>query len=230
MLTVEKAALGYGRRAVLRHVNLEIARGSFAGVLGPNGSGKTTLLKTLAGIIPPLEGRVVLQGTPVLGYVPQREALDPLGLLAAMEVALMGVCGRIGPGRRLGRAGRDLTRQCLRDCGAEDLAQQRFGQLSGGQKQRVLIARALAAQPDFLVLDEPTAGIDAAAAQAIAQLLVKLHRERGLTILLVTHDLALARQHLQEVVWVRDGRVEHGPVSQFLTRDKIEEMLELQLS
>jgi ABC-type Mn2+/Zn2+ transport system ATPase subunit len=81
----------------------------------------------------------------------------------------------------------------------------------------------------MLLLDEPTAGIDAAAAQAIARLLVQLHRDRGLTILLVTHDLALARQHLPEIIWVRDGRLEHGPVSQFLTRDKIEQMLELQL-
>lgn len=234
LLRMDDVAVGYRRRVVLPHVTLHLPRGCFAGLLGSNGSGKSTLLKTIIGVTPPLSGRVELAPVdghaPVLGYVPQREALDSIFLLSSLEVVLMGCAGRVTAGRFFSAGDKELAADCLQRAGAGDLAQRRFSELSGGQKQRVLIARALAANPDFLILDEPTAGIDAAASQAIMELLARIHQEQKLTILMVNHELTLIRRHLEEVIWLRDGSVSQGAASAMLTRDKLEEMLNLQFS
>lgn len=230
IVTLADVSVGYGRRAILSSLQVEIARGSFIGLLGTNGSGKTTLLKTIAGILPPLAGKVTLHPPAVLGYVPQRDQLDPVFILSAFEVALMGVCGRVGAGRNIPGAERERVHECLRQSGADNFARQRFSELSGGQKQRVLIARALAAQADFLILDEPTAGIDAAATQSIMELLMKLNQERGLTVLMVNHDLPAVRRTVREVIWLHQGQLLRGPVEEWLQRQKIEELLQLQLA
>jgi ABC-type Mn2+/Zn2+ transport system ATPase subunit len=205
------AAVGYEGKAVLSGLTFELPRGRFTAVVGENGSGKTTLLKTLAGILPPVVGRVEFPGPngtpPVLGYVPQRDALDPLWPLSAFEVALMGTYGRLGAGKGAGEAERQLARASLAQTGAAELERKAFSILSGGQKQRVLIARALATQPDVLLLDEPTAGIDPETTQAVMEMLSRLHRERQLTILMVNHDLPLVRKHATDVLRVGDGKV-----------------------
>ena len=205
------AAVGYDGKPVLRGLTFELPRGRFTAMVGENGSGKTTLLKTLAGILPPVGGRVELSGPngalPVLGYVPQRDTLDPLWPLSAFEVALMGTYGRLGAGKGAGEAERELARASLAQTGAADLERKAFSVLSGGQKQRVLIARALATQPEVLLLDEPTAGIDPETTQAVMAMLSRLHRERQLTILMVYHDLPLARKHATDVLRVADGKV-----------------------
>ena len=233
MLTIEHAAVGYGRRVVLPDVNLSLRRGSFTGLLGANGSGKSTLLKTVLSILPVLDGRMVLNPVdgrmPVLGYMPQRESLDPIFPLSSFEVVLMAVCGRVGPGRFINRTERDFARRCLAETGAADLAPKLFSQLSGGQKQRVLMARALATKPDFLLLDEPTAGIDANATRAVMEVLKQIHAQYHHTILLVSHDLTTVRQYAEEVIWLHEGKAVQGPVSELLTTEKIEELLSLQL-
>lgn len=232
-LTLEHVTVGYGRRTVLPDVTLELPRGSFAGLVGANGSGKSTLIKTILGIIPPVAGRVAFATVdgrpPVLGYTPQRDALDPIYLLSSFEVVLMGACGRVGPGRRLNAAERAWAHECLEEAGADHLSHRLFGELSGGQKQRVLMARALATRPDFLLLDEPTSGIDTAARQAIMDVLRRIHRQHRLTILLASHDLPAVRAYVEEVVWLHDSRVLHGPVSELLTPEKIEEILDLEM-
>lgn len=205
------AAVGYDGKPVLRGLTLDLPRGRFTAVVGENGSGKTTLLKTLAGILPAVEGRVEFSGAngaqPVLGYVPQRDSLDPLWPLSAFEVALMGTYGRLGAGRAAGEAEHRFARECLAQTGAADLERKAFSVLSGGQKQRVLIARALATQPEVLLLDEPTAGIDPETTQAVMEMLSRLHREQQLTILMVNHDLPLARRHTTDVLRVGEGKV-----------------------
>lgn len=229
ILTLSGVSVGYDRRAVLRDVQLAVRRGSFTGLLGANGSGKSTLLRTILGILPPLAGKVLLHPKdgrlPVLGYVPQREALDPVFLLSAFEVVLMGACGRVGPGRFFGRAERDWARHCLAETGVEALARWRFSELSGGQKQRVLIARALAAKPDFLLLDEPTAGIDAGATEAILELLRRIHERQQLTVLMVNHDIPSMRRCAEDMIWLHEGRVLQGPASELLNRSRLEELL-----
>jgi ABC-type Mn2+/Zn2+ transport system ATPase subunit len=233
LLILDNLTVGYGRNVVLKDIKLAIDRGSFSGLLGANGSGKSTLIKTILGIIPPLAGKLnftpINGHTPVLGYVPQREALDSVFLLSNLEVVVMGASGRVAPGRRFNSTEKEFARQCLERTGVGDLSRKRFSELSGGQKQRVLIARALTTKPDLLLLDEPTAGIDASAAEAILELLQRLHREEALTILMVNHDLQTVRKNVQEIIWLQHGRVLHGPVHELLSPQKIEDILGLGL-
>ena len=230
LLTLDGVAVGYERKAVLKEVNLRVGRGSFVGLFGANGSGKSTLLRTILGVIPPVSGRIHFgsaNGPPALGYVPQRDTLDPIFLLSVFEVVLMGAFRRVGPGRRPSRAERHFALDCLRQTGVEQLARERFSEISGGQLQRVLIARALASRPDLLLLDEPTAGIDSGASQDIMQLLKRLNQEQGVTILLVTHDLGAVGNYVEEVIWLCDGRAVQGRTSELLAPEMIQRMLHL---
>lgn len=233
ILILDRVAVGYDRQAVLSDVKLAFKRGSFTGLLGANGSGKSTLIKTILGILPPLTGRMEFKPVggreAMLGYVPQRESLDPIFLLSSFEVVLMGVCGRVRPGRLIGKGEREWARHCLEQTGAAELGRLQFSELSGGQKQRVLIARALAAKPDFLLLDEPTSGIDVTVKQSIMELLRRIHQEQRQTILMASHDLPVVRQYVQHVVWLRDGRILEGPPAELLSRDRMEALLDLEM-
>lgn len=233
-ITLDNLSIGYNGQAVLSGISLSVARSSFTAILGPNGSGKSTLLKTLLGLQPPVSGTIQIAREPderpaVFGYVPQTIQFDPLYPLTGFDVALMGTYGRVGPGRLVGQSERAFVHECLRATAAQDFSHRRFSQLSGGQKQRVLIARALAAKPDILVLDEPTAGVDAVATRALLEFISQIHIEKKLTVLLVTHDLPLVRKHAQQVIWLHDGRVEHGTVAELFTRERMAEIFEMEL-
>lgn len=218
--------VGYRSRPLFCGLTLEIPKGSFHALLGANGTGKTTLLKTIAGILPPLRGRVeYADGTDVIGYVPQKETLDPLFLFSAFDVALMGACRERGPGQRLGKEARSDAMEMLALTGAAAFASELYSRLSGGQKQRTLIARALMTRPKILILDEPTAGLDAAASESIVQLLLKLQSERAMTVLMVTHDLSQVRRHLREAIWVQEGTLMFGDVKSLLSPKHVGEML-----
>ena len=114
--------------------------------------------------------------------------------------------GASRPGRMVPPGERDFTRECLRAAGAEEFGRQRFAELSGGQKQRVLIARALATRPDVLMLDEPTAGVDPAATQAVLEFISRIVKDKKFTVFLVTHDFALVRKHAEQVIWLHHGK------------------------
>ena len=217
LLQLDNVTAGYPRQVVLQSVTLSVQRNTFTALLGPNGSGKTTLLKTLVGIIPPLQGKLIWNGQVRVGYVPQRDVLDSIFLLSGLEVVQM-----------VTQSEKQWALQCLQSTGTADLARKQFSQLSGGQKLRVLIARALATRPDFLVLDEPTAGIDPTAAAAIMELLARIHAT-GLAILMVSHDVALMRRNAQRVVWLHHGKVTEGPAAEMLSRERVLEIFELDL-
>ena len=233
-ITLDNLAVGYDGQAVLSGISLSVPRGAFTAILGANGSGKSTLLKTLLGLQPPIAGRMHIAapgGVPAaFGYVPQSARFDPLYPLTGWDVALMGVYGRARAGRFLPPAERQWVRECLKAAAAEGFAQKQFAELSGGQKQRVLIARALATKPDVLVLDEPTAGVDIATTQALLAFISELHQQRQMTILLVTHDLPLVRQHAQQVIWLRQGKVVVGTAAQVLDPQRMAEILETELT
>ena len=229
LITFDNLSIGYNNQPVLSGISLSIARASFTALLGANGSGKSTLLKTLLGLQPPIAGRIHISAPVMFGYVPQTIVFDPLYPLTGFEVALMGVYGRIGPGRRVPQSERDFVRECLHATDAEEFAHQRFAELSGGQKQRVLIARALATKANVLVLDEPTAGVDAAATHALLEFISQIHEERKLMILLVTHDLPLVRKHARQIIWLHQGKVLHGTVAELLTAERMAEVFEIEL-
>jgi ABC-type Mn2+/Zn2+ transport system ATPase subunit len=229
LITLDNLAIGYDRQPVLSGISLSMERGSFTAILGANGSGKSTLLKTLLGLQPPIVGKIQITAPAVFGYVPQAIEFDPLFLLTGFEVALMGVYGRVGAGRFVSHNERAFVRDCLRATGAEDFSRKKFSELSGGQKQRVLITRALATKPDVLVLDEPTAGVDAAATHALLEFISQIHAEQKLTILLVTHDLPLVRKHAQQVIWLHQGKVLQGTTTELLSRERMAEIFEMEV-
>jgi len=230
LITLEALSIGYNSQPVMSAISFSIQRGSFTAILGANGSGKSTLLKTLLGLQPAISGRIRIAGAPMIfGYVPQTIQFDPLYLLTGLDVALMGVYQRVGPGRFVPPGERAFVRACLTATGAEGFARQRFAELSGGQRQRVLIARALATRPTVLVLDEPTAGVDAAATHALLEFISRIHKEQKLTILLVTHDLPLVRKHAQQIVWLHQGRVLTGAAAELLSPERMAEILEMEI-
>jgi ABC-type Mn2+/Zn2+ transport system ATPase subunit len=223
------ASLGYGRRPVLTGVDLTLHPGDFLGVLGPNGAGKSTILKTMLGLISPLKGKVELRGTsfgaPRFGYVPQKEKLDVIYPLTVREVAEMGTYRRFEIFKRLrGKLHEDLVRHCLKECGMWDMAERRYSDLSGGQRQRVLIARALAAEPELLVLDEPLAGIDVPTQKALLLLFKDFKERKGLTILMVSHRLQAERDLFTHIAWVENGKAEQGPAEKMLSARHITEI------
>jgi zinc/manganese transport system ATP-binding protein len=224
LLALRDVSLGYEGRPVLQHLTLAIERGEFLALLGPNGAGKTTLLRGLVGLIPVLAGELTYgldrRASPP-GYVPQRDTLDPIFPLSAFEVVLMGTYARLPPLRPVGGRERRLAAECLAQVGLAALAPHPFWSLSGGQKQRVLIARALAAEPELLLLDEPTAGVDPGASAAIMETITRLNREHRLTVVLVTHQLRLVRPVVQSVIWVDAGSATKGPTEAMLAPERI---------
>jgi ABC-type Mn2+/Zn2+ transport system ATPase subunit len=218
----EQATLGYGRRVVLRDVDLDVAAGDFLGIVGPNGAGKTTLLKALLGTLAPIGGtlRIPEEGV-VFGYVPQRGAVDETFPLTVREMILMGRFARIGLFRRPSRDDHARVVECAEHVAIASLLERRYRTLSGGQKQRTLIARALAAEPTILVLDEPTTGMDLPAEHAIMELVRELHRDDRLTVVMVSHLLNVVASYVARLAIVGNGRLEVGPVDTMLTAEKL---------
>jgi iron complex transport system ATP-binding protein len=220
-----------GGPAVLSGVGVQLAAGSLTGIIGPNGSGKTTLLRMLSGLIEPQAGSVRLDGKPLRSLpragVARRMALVPQETHLAfeytvLEMATMGRYPHLGRFEIEGPADLAIARDALRATGTVHLEDRLFNTLSGGEKQRVVIAGALAQDPEILLLDEPTASLDLAYQLEIRTLLRTLHQERGLTIVVSTHDLNLAAALCRDLVLLSRGQVlASGPTSEILSTSSI---------
>jgi ABC-type Mn2+/Zn2+ transport system ATPase subunit len=221
VVRLSNAAFGYDGQRIVSGVDLEVDAGAFFGIVGPNGAGKTTLFRGILGLLAPLEGSVE-RLTEAIGYVPQRETLDPIFPLRVNEVVFMGAYGRLSGWRSLSRADRRLAHACLDRVAMDDHAHASFSSLSGGQRQRVLIARALMVRPRLLLLDEPTSGVDRAAEARILEVLSDINRRDGIAILLVSHQLALVRKAVAEILWVAEGRVVRGPAAEMLRPENLD--------
>jgi zinc transport system ATP-binding protein len=208
VLEAQDVDFSYGAQPVLEGVGFEIRRGEFVALVGPNGSGKSTLLRVLLGLLAPASGEVRLFGEPPnrltdrarLGYVPQRHRLAPDLPATVEEVVASGRLARRGWWRRPNGADRDAVDHAIESVALGDLRRRPVGLLSGGQQQRVLIAKALAGEPELLVLDEPIAGVDAESQLRFRDSLVHLAREHGAAVLLVSHELGAVAEDLDRVV------------------------------
>jgi zinc transport system ATP-binding protein len=217
VVRVGHAAVAYDGRAVLQDVSLDVARGDVVAVLGANGSGKSTLIRTILGLVPLADGEIELFGTlqrrfrqwERIGYVPQRMGAGSGVPATVGEVVSSGRLARRGIFKPPRAADRAAVRAALAYVGLADRIGDPVATLSGGQQQRTLIARALAGQPDLLILDEPTAGVDAASQDAFAATLTTFQR-RGGTILLVAHELGPLEPLIDRCVVVHDGRIGHA--------------------
>ena len=229
MLHASELSYGYSsgrhtRSFTLDDVSVTVERGSLTGLLGPNGCGKTTLLNLLSGVLQPAHGQVSLNGIPLAGrsrrdiarhlaVVPQET--HPAFDYTVMEMVLMGRHPHLGAFELEGPSDLALARDALAATGTDHLAGRAYMTLSGGEKQRVVIASALTQSPDVLLLDEPTASLDLGYQLEVAGLLRRLNRDRGVTMVLATHDLNLAASLCDRLILMRDGRV----VAQGATRD-----------
>ncbi len=206
-----------GGRRVLEEVNLKVAEGDFASVIGPNGGGKTTLVKLILGLLTPTAGRVEVFGTtplkarPKIGYMPQHAMMDPRFPVRALDVVMM---GRLGLGTTFGSysaADRRAAAAALAQAGLEQVGGTAFSDLSGGQRQRVLLARALVTEPEMLLLDEPASGLDQKVERDFFDLLKDLNRR--LTVILVSHDLGFVAAFVRTVICVH-RRVDVHPTAE----------------
>jgi zinc transport system ATP-binding protein len=206
---------------VLSGVDLRVEEGEFVAIAGPNGGGKTTLLRLALGLERPTSGHVLLFGEPArtfhdrarIGYLAQRTRI---GVHAPVTVRELVEAGRT-PLRPLGRLraeDREAVGEAIERVGLTQLAHRPLTRLSGGQQQRAFIAKALAARPKLLVLDEPTTGVDVEAQEALAALLDRLHNELGVTILYVSHEFGAVEHFVQRLILVRERIVFDGPPSE----------------
>jgi ABC-type Mn2+/Zn2+ transport system ATPase subunit len=224
LVSFRNATLGYGRRVVLKDITFDITEGDFLGLVGPNGAGKTTVLRTFLGSLKPLAGSVVLAPGLRYGYVPQREQVDSIFPLRVLDVVLMGRYDRIGLARRPSAADRARALDALDQVGIRHLAGHPLNDLSGGQKQRTLIARALVGEPNVLVLDEPTTGMDLVATTQILGLVRDLHEFSGLTVVMVSHALNEVANYVERIALVHEGGLRIGSVAEIMAEQPLSEM------
>ena len=209
---------GYGDRAALEHVDLAIEPGTLLAVVGPNGAGKSTLLKVLAGLLVPWHGRVEVLRAPAgreahrIAYVPQAELVDWQFPVTVRDVVMMGRYPALGPLRRPGSIDQRAVDEALEQVGMHGYERTQIGSLSGGQRRRVFLARALAAEPDLFLLDEPVTGVDATTQEELMDIL-EAEARRGKTVVATTHDLACAAQRFQRVLAINRTVIAHGPSS-----------------
>jgi zinc transport system ATP-binding protein len=210
---------GPASEPALKSLDLQVLPGEYVGVIGPNGGGKTTLMKLLVGLLKPQDGEIRLFGTPLpqfrsqhkIGYVPQRIGGGEFRLpISVLEVVRFGAP----------HGDEQLAREALARIGMEAYASRRLRELSGGQQQRIFIAKALAQQPEVLILDEPTAGVDVSAQDAFYQLLAELNKQ-GLTVILVSHDIDVVVNEVSKLACINEGLVYHGRPKEFMEKDYI---------
>jgi zinc transport system ATP-binding protein len=210
-LRLDDVSFAYGHAPpVLRSVDFRVERGEFVAIAGPNGGGKTTLVRLVVGLEEPASGRVERLVRKV-GYLPQRAQA---GIDAPLTVRELVTSGRASRARLIGpltAADRSAVRDAIDRVGLAPQADRRVSTLSGGQQQRAFIAKALAAEPELLVLDEPTTGVDVEAQEAIAGLLQRLRDDLGMTILYVSHEFGAVESFVERIVLVRGGIVFDGP-------------------
>ena len=223
-LEVRGLRVSYGAQLVLEDVSFRLAPGQLVGIIGPNGAGKTTLLKALLGLVPIESGRMTASGATItrrgghLAYVPQRDAINWRFPATVADVVLMGRYCRLGWFKRPGPQDRAIAQHCLEQVGMQAFARRPIAALSGGQQQRVFLARALAQEPEVLLLDEPISGVDAPTQESILTILNDL-ADQGKTLLLTTHDLHCNMEHFDALLALNRRVVALGPVEQVLTPD-----------
>ncbi len=234
LIVLRGVSFRYDGTPVLVDIDLTIREGDFLAIIGPNGSGKTTMVKVILGLLPPSAGEVRLFGrTPAeftdwgkIGYVPQKAThVDPFFPASVEEVVGMALMAGPRPGSPSGRDARARVREVLEHVGMGGSARTPIGRLSGGQQQRVFIARALVTSPRVLFLDEPTTGVDADNQASFYEILDRLNRDEGLTIVLITHDIGIVNKHVTSVACLNQRLSYHGSHAEFCRSDVFRDMV-----
>ncbi|MGA8944249.1 MAG: metal ABC transporter ATP-binding protein [Thermoactinomyces sp.] len=232
VVEIKNLSYTYDEQKVLDEISLTVNKGEFLGIVGPNGSGKSTLIKCMLGILKPQQGSISIFGSPIrklpdrsrIGYVSQKANSFNSGFPATVkEVVASGLYGKLGLFRRMGKKHMEQVERAIAQVDLLPYMNRNIGKLSGGQQQRAFIARALVAAPELLVLDEPTVGIDARTTEQFYELLGHLHREQGLTMIMVTHDIGAVSSVVDRVACLNRHLYYYGDPAGF--KEKQQEIL-----
>ncbi|RLE04738.1 MAG: zinc ABC transporter ATP-binding protein [Candidatus Aminicenantes bacterium] len=234
LIEVKGVYYSYNHLEVLTDVHLNVYSGDFLALIGPNGAGKTTLIKIILKLLKPKRGEIRLfqqklkdfKDWSLIGYIPQKAThFDPLFPVSVREVVAMNLPQARWYDFWTKKMKEEDVIQALKVVGMENYIDERIGYLSGGQQQRVFIARALVSQPKVLILDEPTTGVDALTQEKFYDLLAKLNKEKGLAIILVTHEIGIINRHINRVACINRRLVYHGSHAEFCQSDFFRQML-----
>ncbi len=214
---VENLTVAYENTVALKNVCLDVHKGEFLAIMGPNGGGKSTLLKSILGLIPVSAGKIEILGKPVkkcgaeISYVPQFANVDRKFPISAVEVVMTSyIRNGLHPFFRYKKEDKQKAIEQMKYVGIDDLAGRQISELSGGEFQRLLIARAMAVNPQILILDEPTASVDPSSREKIYDVLDKLNKEKNMTIIMVTHDLSAISSDVTRLACLNETLVYHG--------------------
>lgn len=234
IIRVENVSFYYDGIPALEEVNLGVFSGDFLALIGPNGSGKTTLLKIMVGLLKPASGRVLILGQEIenfrdwhrIGYIQQRAtSFDATFPISVEEVIASSMNSSPISNKMSKSAQKQKIIEALATVGLEQLIHRPINSLSGGQQQRVLIARSLITEPEILLLDEPTTGVDIKAQEDFYDLLGILNKKYNLTIVLVTHDFGIVNKHVNKVACLNQKLIYHGSHEEFCNSAAIQEFL-----
>ncbi len=234
LVVVKDVSFRYDSAPVLEDVSFHIHSGDFLAIIGPNGSGKTTLIRIILGLLVPVQGEVRIMGKHLddfsdwqkIGYVPQKAThIDPFFPVSVKEVVAMGLLSRKRFPRRTKKEENALIHKALKQVGMVDIKHRRIGSLSGGQQQRVFIARAIVNEPHILFLDEPMTGVDSGTQEHFYDMLDKLNREDGITIVLITHEIGIINRHVNRVACLNQRLIYHGTHEDFCRSEAFKKML-----
>jgi zinc transport system ATP-binding protein len=223
-INLKDISFKYENSLVLDNVSFSLQKGEFLGLIGPNGSGKSTLIKIILGMLKPTEGEVQLFNSPIskfkewpkIGYVSQKANTFNGGFPATVfEVVSTGLFGKMGLFKWMGKQEKEMVKHAIDTVGLSGYEKQNIGKLSGGQQQRVFIARALVSEPELLILDEPTVGVDENSEKQFYQLLEKMHRDLKVSLLLVSHDIGAITTHVDTIACLNKKLFFHGKPSEF---------------
>ncbi len=220
IIKLKDVTIGYGKKIITENINLSIYENDFIGIVGPNGAGKTTLLRTLLGSLKPLSGAIT-KDSHRFGYVPQRDAVQPLLPYTVQDVVIMGRYSLMGIFSKPSKKDYEVVEASLEKVGIKYLSNSNYTDLSGGQRQRTLIARALAVEPDILILDEPTNGMDTPSHHSLLNLISDLHEDKKLTIILVSHLLSDVANGVKRLVLIEKDFFQSGPIEEVLSEENL---------
>lgn len=224
IIEIKELSYRYEREYVLENINLSIQKGSFVGIVGPNGSGKSTLLKLILGLLKMQKGDIKIFGEEIgqfkdrerIGFVSQKANSFNSGFPATVyEVVKSGLTKKVGLFHYFKKADHQKVLKIIKAVGLLPFKKRNIGELSGGQQQRVFIARALVSDPDLLILDEPTVGVDAHHVQSFYEMLGDLNKNLGITLVLVTHDIGTITDKVTHVACLNRNLHFHGETEEF---------------
>ncbi|MBI2601313.1 metal ABC transporter ATP-binding protein [Candidatus Daviesbacteria bacterium] len=233
ILQLDKVCFSYTSEEVIKDVSLAIHKGDYVGIIGPNGGGKSTLLKLMLGILKPNNGSVRLFGKDlddfkdwsIIGYVPQKNYIEMNLPITVKELVSMGRYGKRGLFRFPNKEDEQKTLQALKHVDILEYKDKQVSDLSGGQRQRAFIARALAAEPEIIFLDEPTVGVDIKTQKQFYELLRKLNQELELTLVLVSHELDVVAHESSELGYINRTLEYYGEPEEFLKGKYFHELI-----